>query len=169
LQAPHTVPSTPPLQKLAPVGGGPHVPTVAPAAMLQLPPQQSEAIEQTSPVWMQNDDPSEQVPLEQSFEQHSLPSAQVLPAVLHEAFRGAQVPFVHCPPQQSPAAVHAPLSEMHAAPLQVPLVQLRPQHDVAVVQLAPAGMQLLKVVAHVFVAVSQVPEQQVGCAEHRSP
>ena len=58
----HTVPSTPPLQKDAPAGGAPQVPSVAPAAIVQTPPQQSGPCEQVSPFWMQNDEAIEQWP-----------------------------------------------------------------------------------------------------------
>jgi hypothetical protein len=50
LQLSQTVPSTPPLQYVDPVGGAPHVPSVAPAATLQVPPQQSAGLAQASPV-----------------------------------------------------------------------------------------------------------------------
>ena len=49
LHSSQTVPSTPPLQNDGPAGGAPHVPTVAPAAILHTPPQQSFAREQMSP------------------------------------------------------------------------------------------------------------------------
>jgi hypothetical protein len=49
-QSVHTVPSTPPLQNDGPLGGAPHVPIIAPLAMVHVPPQQSAAFEQTSPV-----------------------------------------------------------------------------------------------------------------------
>jgi hypothetical protein len=73
----------------------PQVPDVAPAAMLQTPPQQSGEFEQTSPVWMQNDEPIWHVPFEQSFEQHSALSPQALPDVLHAALSGLQTPPTH--------------------------------------------------------------------------
>jgi len=59
------------MQFALPVGGGPHVPTVLGAVMLQLPPQQSDGCVQASPVWRQNDD-GEQTPLLQNLEQHSV-------------------------------------------------------------------------------------------------
>jgi hypothetical protein len=43
------MPSTPSLQYVAPLGGAPHVPRVAPAAMLQLPLQQSKEFAHASP------------------------------------------------------------------------------------------------------------------------
>jgi hypothetical protein len=56
LQPLHTVPSTPSLQYVGPDGGGAHFPTVAPAAIVQMPPQQSAAAEQASPVWTQKEE-----------------------------------------------------------------------------------------------------------------
>jgi len=50
LQASHTVPSTPSEQYVAPLGGFAHVPSVLPAGMVQIPPQQSFGFEQASPV-----------------------------------------------------------------------------------------------------------------------
>jgi len=50
LHASQTVPSTPPLQYVAPDGGGEHLPSVEPGATSQMPPQQSTGFEQMSPV-----------------------------------------------------------------------------------------------------------------------
>jgi hypothetical protein len=64
-------PSTAPLQRVLPGAGTLHVPSVAPAAMLQIPPQQSPPCTHASPVWMQYDPPSAQCPsLPQRCEQH---------------------------------------------------------------------------------------------------
>src|SRR5450432_1342558 len=79
----HTVPSTPPLQKVAPAGGAPHTPRVWPAEIVHTPPQQSAAWAHTSSFWMQNEDAIEQRPLAQSCEQHSELWPHVLPDVLH--------------------------------------------------------------------------------------
>ena len=46
-------PSTDPLQRVDPGAGTPQVPSVAPAAIVQTPPQQSPPCTQASPVWMQ--------------------------------------------------------------------------------------------------------------------
>jgi hypothetical protein len=48
LQPSQTIPSTPP-QKLGPVGGAAHVPTVAPLALVHVEVQQSWSREQMSP------------------------------------------------------------------------------------------------------------------------
>jgi len=49
LHASQTVPSTPSEQFVDPTAGDAQVPSVLPAAMLQMPPQQSLGFEQTSP------------------------------------------------------------------------------------------------------------------------
>ena len=71
VQSPHTVPSIPPAQLVAPPVGALHVPAVAPGAMVQMPPQQSVPLLQMSPFWMQKDELSAQRPFAQSFEQQS--------------------------------------------------------------------------------------------------
>jgi len=106
LQASQTVPSTP-RQYVGPAGCSPQVPTLAPAALLQVPVQQSGPDEQTSPNWAQKEETA-QTPFLQSFEQQSALAAQVLPSVLHVPFRGWQVPPAQVPPQQAPLLVHAP-------------------------------------------------------------
>jgi hypothetical protein len=53
-------PSTAPLHRVEPGAGTSHVPSVAPAAMLQMPPQQSPPRTHASPVWMQYEPPSAQ-------------------------------------------------------------------------------------------------------------
>ena len=69
---PQSWPSTTP-QFAGPLGGvAPHVPRVAPAAMVHTCVQQSAALAQLSPPWPQNED-AWQVPLLQSLEQHSAP------------------------------------------------------------------------------------------------
>jgi hypothetical protein len=55
-------------------------PTLAPCALLQIPPQHSLPAVQTSPFCVQND-PLEQTPPRQSLEQQSAWLAQVLPMV----------------------------------------------------------------------------------------
>src|SRR5262245_24201024 len=85
------VPSTAPLQRVPPGFGTSHVPSVAPAAMLQIPPQQSPPCTQASPVWMQYEPPSEQVPPLQRCEQHWSLVEHWLPAVLHVGFSGVHV------------------------------------------------------------------------------
>jgi hypothetical protein len=108
------VPSTPSLQYVAPEGGGPHLPSVAPAAIEHTPPQHSAAAEQASPSCTQKEE-FEHVPLRQSFEQHSSLVPHVLPSVLQLVLSGAHFPFVQEPPQQALALVQAPLSGVHVA------------------------------------------------------
>jgi hypothetical protein len=83
-----------------------HVPSVWPAATLQIFVQQSAPVEQESFGCPQKDE-AWHVPFVQSFEQHSADPPQPLPSVLHIVVRG-----VHFPPvpqfwlQHSPLAVH---------------------------------------------------------------
>ena len=94
VEPPQICPSTTP-QLAGPLGGvAPQVPSVAPAAIVQPLVQQSDAVEQASPPWPQNDD-AWHVPFEQSFEQHSAPDPHALPSVLHVAFSDAHAPAVH--------------------------------------------------------------------------
>jgi len=53
VQSWHSEPSTEPLQNDAPAGGGAHVPTVAPLAIVQVPLQHSALRAQASPVCTQ--------------------------------------------------------------------------------------------------------------------
>ena len=68
------------------------VPSVAPIALAQRPPQHSLSVAQASPNWVQNDGCPSQMPLVHSFEQQSPFIVQELPDVRHDGFRGAHVP-----------------------------------------------------------------------------
>jgi hypothetical protein len=132
------VPSTPPEQLVAPLGGGAHVPTVLPEAMVHPPVQQSVSRAQISPCWMQKDDPSWHLPLVQRLEQHSVSFAHALPAVRQAVLSGAQVPPVHVPLQHFEPTVHALPSEMHAfAAAHLPALHWRLQQSVETVQFPP--------------------------------
>jgi len=98
----------------------PQVPSVAPLAMLQMPLQQSKAFEQTSPDWMQKDDPRTQAPSRQSWEQHWSLLEQALPAVMHATLSAWQVPPTQLPLQQAWLEVQAPWSEVQTAASQTP-------------------------------------------------
>jgi hypothetical protein len=145
LQDPQTVPSTPPLQKLAPAGGAPQTPRVCPDAIVQTPPQQSAARAHESPCWMQNDEAAEHRPPSQSFEQQSPFCAHALPEVLHAVDKAAQTPPVHCPLQHAVPAPHDWPSETQAG----------------VTTAAPAR--------HVLVRGSHRPVQQSVSLVHLSP
>jgi hypothetical protein len=109
--------------------GMPHVPSAAPAALLQSPPQHSVLTAHTSPFCAQND-PLEQKPLLQSFEQQSPCVEQALPVVRQAGFRGAQAPAaLQVPLQHCAELVHASLSETHRESPQVPALQLAVQHS----------------------------------------
>jgi hypothetical protein len=58
LQLPHVVPSTPSLQYVGAEGGAAQVPSFLPVGMVHVAEQQSLPLEQTSFVWIQNDEPS---------------------------------------------------------------------------------------------------------------
>src|SRR5262249_9821338 len=90
-------PSTAPRHGVLPGAGTSQVPSVAPAAMLQMPPQQSTPRTQTSPVWMQYDPPSTQLLFLQRCEQQSSLVPHELPAVLQELLSGVQVVPLHLP------------------------------------------------------------------------
>jgi hypothetical protein len=136
LQPLHTEPSTPPLQNDAPLGGGPHCPTLAPMAMLHTPEQQSAERPQMSPCWMQNDAAMLHLPAVQSAEQHSVLLPHALPAVLQLALSAWQLPPAQEWPQQSESVEHAMLSERQALvePHLPSAPQLRLQQSVATAQ-----------------------------------
>ena len=91
----------------------------APEAFEQKPPQQSRSRAQTSPGWMQNDEPSAHVPFLQRPEQQP-PAPPSGPA------------------QGLPAVRQVVLSAWHFPPVQVPLQQVD-----ELVQVAPSAVQLV--------------------------
>jgi hypothetical protein len=104
-----------------------HVPSVLPAAIVQMPVQQSVPVAHASPACPQND-AAWHVPLVQREEQHCAPEVQPLPSVLQVALSVAHLPPVHVWLQQSPLTVQASPSEVHAGyahrePAQSPLQQ----------------------------------------------
>jgi len=140
-------------------------PRVAPLAIAQEPPQQSVSRAQTSPGWIQKDEPSAQLPFEQSPEQQppAPPSValQGLPAVLHVALSAWQVPPLQLPPQHwlelvqlAPSATQAPLA-------QTPRVvsHCRLQQSVATAHELPTPLQVLTEDLQVPETGSQVCEQ----------
>ena len=110
---PQSWPSTTPQFAGPPGGLAPHVPSVAPAATVQVPVQQSEPVEHASPPWPQNDE-AWHVPFEQRLEQQSAPDAHWLPRVLHFVFSGEQAPLTQLWLQQLPSVVQGPWSDVHA-------------------------------------------------------
>ena len=161
MQPLQTVPSTPAEQLVAPFGGGLHVPTLPPDAIVHVPEQQSVAFAQMSPSWMQNDEPSWQCPPVHSWEQHSPSVVHVLPAVRQTVLSGTQTPLVQVPLQHLELELHAWLSEMHAVvEAHFPALHCRLQQSVATAQLPPAGEHVVVLDAHVSVTPSQMPEQQ---------
>jgi hypothetical protein len=125
----HKLPSTPPLQLLAPAGGSPQEPTLAPSAMVQVPVQHSELLAHTSPAWVQYELPSEQLPFVHMPEQQSAAVAHSLPAVLQTRFKAVQLPASQRPLQHSSAELQAAASELQAAVEQLPAWQLKLEHS----------------------------------------
>jgi hypothetical protein len=106
------------------------VPTVAPDALVQRPPQHSASFAQTSPVCVQNEPPLLQTPLLQSLPQHSAFVVQALPPVRQPGLSGVQVPvWPHVPLQHWPEVVHAWPSEVHCDVPHVPPVHTKVQHS----------------------------------------
>jgi hypothetical protein len=114
-------------QFAGPVGGGPHVPSVAPAGTLQLPPQQSVPVWHVSPCWLQKD-PCWQVPPLQRPEQQSVLEVHALPSVLHIGLSAAHRPLVQLPLQHWLPVVHAVPSGLQLGKAQAPPVQTPLQH-----------------------------------------
>jgi hypothetical protein len=127
--------------------------------MVQIPPQQSREFEQTSPVWVQNDEPRSHLPLLQSFEQQSPLLVHAFPEVRQVPLSGWHMPFVHLPPQQAPSLVQAPLSATQVLAEHTPLLQTRVQQSVLAEQLAPAAAHLPTDDAQPWVMGSQSAEQ----------
>ena len=95
-------------------------PSVAPAALVHLPPQHSKSVPHESPSCVQYDGLPSQMPFVQTFEQHSVPAPHGLPDVLQTALKGAHFPAVHFPPQHSPSAAQVWLSAVHCLAEQLP-------------------------------------------------
>lgn len=120
--------------------GMPQVPSVAPDALLQMPPQQSVLLAQESPVCLQNEMLPAQMPLLQTCEQQSALALQVLPEVLQAVFNAMQTlgppsgPVAHLPPQHCASVVHGWLSEVHSLEPHLPPAQTPVQQSVAAAQ-----------------------------------
>jgi hypothetical protein len=170
LQVPQREPSTPrPLQFEAPVGGSPQVPTVAPAAMSQVPVQHSSALVQMSPCWVQKDEWSAHVPFVQRPEQQSVLFPQVLPAVLHPVFSAAHDPFTQLLLQHWALPVQVAPSETQAFAEQAPFTQLTLQQSPGAAHDVPAGLHLPMFAVQVSVDGSQMLEQQAAPEVQGSP
>ena len=126
--APHTWPAT--VHSVVPgADGGLHVPSVAPCALVQSPPQHSKSVAQTSPLCVQNEGAPLQVPFRQYFEQQSPWAAQALPAVRQPVFSGAHLLDAQFPPQHWAETVHAWLSDVQIVAPQVPPLQTSVQQS----------------------------------------
>jgi len=144
---------------VAPEGGGAQVPRV-PVPFWQSPEQQVPLSLHTSPVWMQNEAPSLQVPASHKLEQHCVLSVQGFPAVWQAVLSGWHKLALQFPPQQEAESTQARLSAMHALALQRPAAQASEQHSVDDAQPPPVEVHLLIEATQVLVDGSQIPEQQ---------
>jgi hypothetical protein len=143
--------------------------------LLHSPPQHSVLVLHTSPVCVQNDGWLEQRPFEQSFEQHAPFVVHALPDVLHVAFSGwhcfapPSAPTAHTPLQQASFAAHAWLSDVHRLAPHLPPLQTKVQHSFPVPHAVPAALQLPTGFEQIFVAGSQLAEQQSAPVAHFAP
>ena len=138
-------------------------PCVAPEAFEQRPPQQSVSRAQTSPGWMQNDEPRTHLPPLQRPEQQPLDAVQGLPAVRQVVLRGWHLPPVQLPLQQAAEVVQAALSAVQLVALAhrpLLLSHWRLQQSVFTAQVAPAEPQLVSRDTHVLEVASQT------CVQH---
>jgi hypothetical protein len=124
-------------------------PCVAPEAFEQKPPQQSRSREQTSPGWMQNDEPSAHLPaLQRPEQQPPAPPAvavQGLPAVRQVVLSGLHLPPLQVPLQHWAEVLQVALSAVQLAALaQTPrdVSHCRLQQSVFTAQAAPAAAQV---------------------------
>jgi len=177
-QAPHPLQSTPSCVHwpvpLVPTSM--QTPCVAPAALEQKPPQQSRSRAQTSPGWMQNDEPSTHLPPSQSPEQQppappEVVAVQGLPAVRQAVLSGWHLPPVQVPLQHAAEELHAALSAVQLVALaQTPLaVHWRLQQSVLAAQVAPAAPQVVSRVTQVLDVPSQICEQHWALVVQATP
>ncbi len=118
-----------------------------------------------SPVWMQNDAPSRQVPSLHKVEQHCELSVHGFPAVRHDRLRGWQTPAVQLPLHQADESVHAWLSATQADE-HLPLVHAIEQHSVPAPHGPLVAVHWLMDDAQVLVVGSQTFEQQSAPVSH---
>ena len=111
---------------------------------------------------MQYEAASEQVPLWQRWEQHSVLAAHGLPAVLHAVLRGLQKPAEQLPLQQLADEAQAALSatQVDTAGAQKPPTHERLQQSVAYWHGKPGSRHSATDEPQVPVLMSQIPEQQ---------
>ncbi len=162
--AAHTVPAMWQPPAPGPVGTL-QVPSVAPLAFVQMPPQHSPSCEHASPVCVQNDGLPEHMPFTQYCEQQSPLPAQLLPEVLQAVFSGLQVlppsaPAAQLPLQHWASLVHAWLSLVHTVPPHVPPLHTMVQQSVGDVHAAPCCAQVPIGFTQVCSVWSQLAEQQ---------
>jgi hypothetical protein len=116
-----------------------HVPSVAPIALAQRPPQHSLSAAHASPNWVQNDGCPSQAPLVQSFEQQSPFIVHELPAVRHDGFSGAHLPALQFALQHWPDVEHDSPWDVHGVPPHVPLSQMTVQQSCGLAHALPEG------------------------------
>lgn len=142
-----------------------HKPSVAPDCFLQIPVQHSVSAPQASPVWAQNEGFAAQLPFWQRCEQHCVLSLQLLPAVLHAEFNGAQTPapasfVLQMPLQHSLPFEQAWLSLTQSEEPQLPPSHTSVQHSVGEEHDAPATLHSPGGFAHAWSVGSQNAVQQ---------
>lgn len=131
------------------------MPSDAPLAFMQEPPQHSLSRLQASPFCVQNEGAPLHTPFEHRPEQHSALPPHVLPDVLHAVLSGAQVPLLHTPPQHSPSLLHEPLSAVHCLSEHLKSTHEYEQQSGPEPQSSPAMTQAPATRVHVPVNVSQ--------------
>ena len=144
---------------MEPDGGSAQVPSVLPVNFWHSPEQQLSLSLHTSPVWMQNEEPSLHTPPAQSCEQHCVLAVQGLPAVLQEVLSGRHKPTLQLPLQQAAESTQAWPSAVQVPAPQRPPTQASEQHSVAARQGPPVAVQVLIEATQVALAGSQSPEQ----------
>jgi hypothetical protein len=146
----------------------PHMPSAAPAAFAQLPPQHSVSDEHASPFCAQNEGVP-QKPFLQYFAQHSPLPVQGLPVVLHVVESGVHLPPSHLPPQHSSFALHAPLSAVHCLSEHLPPTHEKVQHSGETAHAVPGVLQADGPTWQTFLSGSHFDEQHSVSAAHVEP
>jgi hypothetical protein len=104
----------------------------------------------------------------QYCEQQSPFAVHALPSVLHAALSAAHVPLVHEPPQHSPSCVHEPPSDVHWFAEHEPPMQLTVQQSVFAAHAWPADAHVVVFTVHAPFE-SHMPEQHVAPVVHAVP
>lgn len=137
------------------------MPSAAPAAFVQTPPQHSAAVLQTSLFCTQNDG-FEQMPLLQNCDAQSPLTAQGLPEVgMPPGFSGVHFPppspsGPHVPPQHSALFPHAWLSATQSLSAHFPPMHENVQHSLPFTHVVPGALQSVLAGSHLPLVVLQL-------------